>query len=1317
MKKQKTIRTKLLISLLFLTLGVGIGIGAPEASAKSMVKKVGYGNNYKMYFGEKEVFEVKQLASSGTLTDGGYYMVEFSIPGTKQVCHLTGLTEANMEEVRDEVIDGYKKGGDFSFTSLDFIDTEKAQIDASGDSELCWAGAAADMLHYAGWGRMAGHDCDDIYDLFAKYFYNEGGFIPNAFAWYFNGVSYGLDSAVRLRELDEEDQPTDPLAPIGGRYLPDYAFDAATEELNVNSMPGGSETGSLLMMNEMEKRFAAGDALGLTVFNEGGGHAITEFGYVVNNKYDKSDLRHYCALIVADSDNDKSTVDDRRTHPNSYTLLRTEAVQGDFVNVDVLNLKDYGFELNGITVLKTPGQVFSESNAAATKNKTTTADFVPSRLRFNNVGPETDDAAIVAVGEEIHTLLGMTNNSEVELRTKLPVRLTVRDAAGKVVQVLDTQVDFDKQNRLYQEMVLDQTIEPLPVGSYRVTVEVNPGKHIKEAYFTNNSYTTELEVRERTFDVSGIGVSAKIGEFGDNETTKAVMSYTGEKTIKKSGWKAWGEMAYYKEGESKDWVTFCSTEFGEGAGVGNYDPVLKKKDTEYNYHALEKEVELNCWGPKVQFRLKIVKEGEPAAYVLSPEYDLIYRKITVKEETGKLSRMKRGATGLNPGEEIVFRLVNESTAEDATVSGKFFAQILDVGEDPIIVVPEMEFTLKKGEESAPIKVTKWGKSISGMQSIDGFLGWDGREPAYYGELVALEIEEVENPLVDIVQDVVDPYDSCVSLREAVAYAQSTGKTVRFSDLVDRSQLVLDKPIEIDGKVSINGYHTVKKHPLVQSLSVISKKKPLFVVKEKGDLTLRGVGVTSRETREVPMIENQGGALTVRQSLFSEIRMDDGDGAMIHSTGGKLKVEKSLFFEGKATNGGAICADGTDTEILNSYFSGNIAKRGAAVYAKGAPCTIVASTIVNNNQYSSSEGDTGDYIVYGDTDLTLIATAFGANRDFMEVGESAKLYGCFLQSSESEVAADTNTVYDDARALFYSNNVDYLMSDYPFGYDTVTDEYPIESLFGNIVTVHKRKGIYIRREEDGTIGISKDGKTYTSTGVKAKFAKNSYAVDLFGKTRGPVFGCQATDYRYADKDLVGSTPIKLSGSVKKGQPYETKLGRVITQGMLYTTEADVALIANGDITGSIKKGDVRAKKVKQIIKSPYQMIELKTLTGEQLKSLFEESIDRMLRAEKKKKNDRNVLQVCGAEIKYVPSKKKGKRIKSVKITGTKLKAKKKYTVAMHATAKTVKAYKVWKAAPVMTMRSCLEDSIQLILSGFENNTRQVANKKHYIESKK
>ncbi len=308
-------KTKSLVVLFLLLLGIGIGIGSQDASA-ARLKKEEYGGRIRMYYDKEEIFEAKRLDASGTQTDGGYYVVAFSIPGTKQVCHLTGLTENNMKEVQEELIARYKDGGDFSITSLDFIDTEKKDTTPSGDSELCWAGAAANMLHYAGWGRMSGHECDDIFDLFSEFFYNEGGFIPNAFGWYFNGVSYGTENEMeRFRE--REGAPVDPKAPNGGWYIPDYAFDSATETLTIGGLPGDSKEQCVTIMNRMEKWFEAGDAIGLSVMNEGGGHAIAEFGYVTNEKYPDTDLRHYTAMIVADSDNDKTIIDDRRELPNT----------------------------------------------------------------------------------------------------------------------------------------------------------------------------------------------------------------------------------------------------------------------------------------------------------------------------------------------------------------------------------------------------------------------------------------------------------------------------------------------------------------------------------------------------------------------------------------------------------------------------------------------------------------------------------------------------------------------------------------------------------------------------------------------------------------------------------------------------------------------------------------------------------------------------------------------------------------------------------------------------------------------------------------
>ncbi len=989
---------------------------------------------------------------------------------------------------------------------------------------------------------------------------------------------------------------------------------------------------------------------------------------------------------------------------------------GETVSQKTLNLVDYGFELFSFTVLKTPSQVFREMSSNATKNKLTTPDVVPTSILFSNARPDKTESQLVAAGEDIRVTILASNLSDKQVNLAFPVRLTVRDAAGQVVQTLDDEIRIQDYLRYGNETDLKKTIQPLEAGTYQVTVEVNPSKSVQEAFFTNNSYTTELEVAKRTMDVSGISLSAEIPDFGKEESVQAKLTYTGENTIRKNNWKAWCSVAYFNnEEETKYWDDFCSTEFGEGGGYGNYN-TKKKNDANYEYHALMKEQAVYNHNPKVQFRLRVIKEGEPTAYVYSPIYDLSYRKITCWVDDTKLSRLKGGATGLNPGEEIVVRLKNESTAEGTDpVSGKFFARIMVDENTEINVVPEMEFSLKKGEQSDPIRITKWGKPLYGNQAIDAFLGWDGRDPGYYSALADLEIEEADSTEVTTEQDVVDAYDSLTSFREAVAVAEKTGGTITFRSDIRSQQIMIDRPIEIKGKVSVNGYYTLKKCPLFQAFLTGNPKTKMFVLSEGANLTLKGIGILSMQTRQEPYIENNGGTLTIRQSQFGESSFPEGDGAAIHSTGGKLKIERSRFCSLMANRGGVVFAEGTDTEILNTYFEGNSGGNGACVYATGAPCTIVTSTFLNNNLYGDNSSF-GDNIVYGDDQMTIIGSAFGANQGYVEVGGKAKLYGCFLEKAAGTVTADKATVFDDARALFMTDDpssvLDFTIHDYP----AETDDYDVASMIRNIYMARKRKGPYIRRQSDGTIGISTDGKQYTSTDIKAKFAEKSYTVDMFGKARTFQYGCLSTYFSYDDQLILGTAPYKMSAKVKKGKPAETALGRVVAHGIRKATGVSVALIAGGDLKGTIKKGNVTGKKARKVCADPYQIIEIKKLTGDQLKLLLEDSIQRMLRAQKKKKNDRNVLQISGAVVSYKASAKKGKRITGIRINDKKIKASKKYKVAMLSTDKTVKAYSTWARAQTFTMRSSCQEVMCRLFEMSKAKFKKTINKNHYVAVK-
>jgi hypothetical protein len=77
---------------------------------------------------------------------------------------------------------------------IPFADADKA---GQGDSNMCWAAAAANALAWAGWAA----DEDDVFNIFRAYFENNPGYVYDALRFYFNEYLPGVSAeAVTVRE-------------------------------------------------------------------------------------------------------------------------------------------------------------------------------------------------------------------------------------------------------------------------------------------------------------------------------------------------------------------------------------------------------------------------------------------------------------------------------------------------------------------------------------------------------------------------------------------------------------------------------------------------------------------------------------------------------------------------------------------------------------------------------------------------------------------------------------------------------------------------------------------------------------------------------------------------------------------------------------------------------------------------------------------------------------------------------------------------------------------------------------------------------------
>lgn len=511
-------------------------IDADRLEESAAFPKIG---SYKIYFGDEEVIEVRLnnikqtesksdnrlplLTSSGaSLSAGGYYSVEFRLNDTAEYAFITGLTKNNVENVQNKLFGAKLENLKFSITDADFIDTEKT---GTKDSLMCWAASTADMLKYSGWAQKAAEvnpnvadkflNEDTIFDLFVENFNDKGGNQYYGLQWFFNGY-YAVQKAT-----GQNWSAVNNYGESGG-FLKDYAYSDVTSAVNVEKHEDISETLSALK---------DGNAVGVSVswMKNGagnGGHAITMWGYIYDEAEPSDSFDYMKALIVTDSDSDRTQNSDRTQAPNKMHILNMKKYNGS--GYDTWEFDGYGGDTNvgvlvGFTLLKPYNEnVLYEKDTAATRDMINNCDFYISTVSVNGSDEKSitsDKAEKLAVIPTIDNGAGKDYTGELSYSVMAVNKSTGVVADSKNLNTITVEDANSGYSYSYSYYYLS-----LPVGKYAVTVILDPEKTIPEAYYYNNTYSFDLTVYELPIELTDNGGTAKDNKFSDSITVKNVSS-------------------------------------------------------------------------------------------------------------------------------------------------------------------------------------------------------------------------------------------------------------------------------------------------------------------------------------------------------------------------------------------------------------------------------------------------------------------------------------------------------------------------------------------------------------------------------------------------------------------------------------------------------------------------------------------------------------------------------------------------------------------------------------------------------------------------
>lgn len=487
------------------------------------------------------VLEVKrqnELAVTGAF-DGtmmnGFYTADFVMPDTGYNVFLTGLTQNNVEQIKQAIIDNYVEGKLFEMKNLGFIDVEKTYY--GEDSLMCGPAAASNMLVGSGWAAQAGFtNSDDLFERFVDAFPNQGTAEKTVISWFFSGVA----------ENWEYDSPG-----FGG-YFPQYdCFDM------IKGYDFDEETEAIY--NRLREGYTASIGLTLYRFEDHGwfgGHIVTLWGFVTDPNYPADSKEHYKYIFVTDSDSNlPKKGKDRRTAPDVMSMIPIEYKNlykkgwyywySDPPVCDVSISKAY--------VLKpySPDIPF-ETSPDATLDKSTSPDAAIYDLkltdepkdeeRFDELDHEevisdpnfwSDDydpcekhywdikksKTEFSNDATIYFCPYLRNQSAVDYFNQeegISTRLTVTDAQEEVV--LQKSYALPNSIRIpttdyYSGYLFYSFKAQLPPGDYTATVEVNPNHTVPEALYINNTKSVDFKVR---------GTAYRVGDVDNNDTVDII---------------------------------------------------------------------------------------------------------------------------------------------------------------------------------------------------------------------------------------------------------------------------------------------------------------------------------------------------------------------------------------------------------------------------------------------------------------------------------------------------------------------------------------------------------------------------------------------------------------------------------------------------------------------------------------------------------------------------------------------------------------------------------------------------------------------------
>ncbi|MBQ3388678.1 MAG: hypothetical protein IJG60_05645, partial [Thermoguttaceae bacterium] len=359
--------------------------------------------------------------------------------------------------------------------------------------------------------------------------------------------------------------------------------------------------------------------------------------------------------------------------------------------------------------------------------------------------------------------------------------------------------------------------------------------------------------------------------------------------------------------------------------------------------------------------------GEAAGYYIAPDAETI-------EAAATISRKQLTVEGTT-SEDKVYDKTAAAKITVGTVSGVAEGETVTVTAAGVFVDEEGEPTAAVGEHNVKVIYEMTGDEAvlaNYIKPADEIL--EGYEITEYQEEASMVVTTTE--------DVVDPMDDLISLREAltVYYGTDGCTTVTFAeDLKDEEGIIsislnssLELGSDVEDGVEIDGAGNVS----FENLSFAP-----FALSDGADVTFTGLTFKGNTGGNGGVISANGSTLTVTDCIFIENTAGDQGGA-IRSENSVITIDGCTFTGNTAGGqGGAIrvWSDNKSVTITDSTFTGNSAQgQGGAVWLDNSSYTIDGCAFTENTTEGVVAWGAGLFIMNSTANSSINACVFDSN---------------------------------------------------------------------------------------------------------------------------------------------------------------------------------------------------------------------------------------------------------------------------------------------------------------------------------------------------